>query len=185
MFQLRTFPCPTCTLSIVAHLGSSTLWTILALRDTKWSLARMHTMRMIRLAPPFPLRAGTSITAFSYCPSWPTSPVRSLAHRTSSCLQTSSTVLSPTNLRGSRLEHQYTLTLPLDLMILITRAHLRQVEYCHALTLPLAQMIHITWALLLTESEFSCVPPVPQLSLLLKSLSLLANVASQGSLGCC
>lgn len=68
---------------------------------------------------------------------------------------------------------------------LITRAHLRQVEYCHALTLPLAQMIHITWALLLTESEFSCVPPVPQLSLLLKSLSLLANVASQGSLGCC
>ena len=91
----------------------------------------------------------------------------------------------PTNLRGSRLEHQYTLTLPLDLMILITRAHLRQVEYCHALTLPLAQMIHITWALLLTESEFSCVPPVPQLSLLLKSLSLLANVASQGSLGCC
>jgi hypothetical protein len=70
-------------------------------------------------------------------------------------------------------------------MILITRAHLRQVEYCHALTLPLAQMIHITWALLLTESEFSCVPPVPQLSLLLKSLSLLANVASQGSLGCC
>ena len=95
MLHLRTFPCPSCTSSIVAHLGSSTLWTILALRDTKWSLARMHTMRMIRLAPPFPLRAGTSITAFSYCPSWPTSPVRSLAHRTSSCLETSSTVLSP------------------------------------------------------------------------------------------
>jgi hypothetical protein len=92
MFHLRKSPCPTChgTSSIVAHLGSSTPWTILALRDTKWSLARMHTTRMIRLAPLFPRVPGRL-----------TSPVRSLAHCTSSCLETLSTVL-PTNLRGQR-----------------------------------------------------------------------------------
>jgi len=50
------------------------------------------------------------------------------AHQQSNCFAT------PTNLCGSHLEYQYTLTLPLELMFLITRAHLRQVECCHAPT---------------------------------------------------
>jgi hypothetical protein len=68
-------------------------------------------MRMIRLAPPFSFRVGTSITCLQLmsiladqsCVELGTPDVH-LPCDIFNCFAT------PTNLRGSRLEHQYTLT---------------------------------------------------------------------------